>query len=56
MFIWSYEYVLTRCYGWSLKYTCLIPYADLLNHNTTAVDHCCVNVELEKKYNEWDKL
>ncbi len=56
LFIWSFEYVLTRCYGWSLKYTCLIPYADLLNHNPIAVDHCYVNIQLENKYDASKKV
>ena len=47
LFLWCYEYVLTRCYGWSVKYTSLIPFADLLNHNTSAVDHFFVDKNLE---------
>jgi hypothetical protein len=39
---------MTRCYGWSLKYTSLIPLADCLNHSPDAVDHCSIDTIKEK--------
>lgn len=32
-FLRAYNIVMTRCYGWSLPSTCLIPLADMCNHN-----------------------
>ena len=45
---------MTRCYGWSLKYTSLIPLADCLNHDGDSIDHYMVDIEIEtgKKISE----
>lgn len=32
VFYKAYNIVMTRCYGWSLPSTCLIPLADMCNH------------------------
>jgi hypothetical protein len=32
-FLSLYSQVCTRCFGWGLPYTCMIPMADNLNHN-----------------------
>lgn len=42
---------MTRCYGWSLPHSMLIPFADCLNHHYLAVDHCMVDMgnEIENK-------
>jgi len=39
---------MTRCYGWSLPYTMIIPFADCLNHHFYSVDHCMVDLDHEK--------
>lgn len=33
LFCRAYNIVMTRCYGWSLPSTCLIPLADMCNHS-----------------------
>lgn len=33
MFYWSNEFVMTRCFGWTLPSTSLVPMADMLNHS-----------------------
>jgi hypothetical protein len=47
---------MTRCYGWSIKHTSLIPIADCLNHHIDAVEHCLIDKNLEitsdKQYNQ----
>lgn len=48
LYIWAFQYVMTRCYGWSINFTSLIPIADCLNHHIDAVEHCVVDSELEK--------
>ena len=47
LYIWCFEYVMTRCYGWSLKYTSLVPFADSLNHHVDAVEHFICDPALE---------
>ena len=42
---------MTRCYGWSIKHTSLIPIADCLNHHFDAVEHCLIDIDLEKNPN-----
>lgn len=32
-FYWSNEFVMTRCFGWTLPSTSLVPLADMLNHS-----------------------
>ena len=39
LFYRSYELVMTRCFGWSLKSTSLVPFADMLNHSNNATTH-----------------
>ena len=43
MFFWAYELVMTRCFGWSLPSTCLVPFADMFNHNCEATTHYVVH-------------
>ena len=38
---------MTRCYGWSLPCTSLIPIADCLNHHYNSVGHCMIDKERE---------
>ena len=38
---------MTRCFGWSLPSTSLVPLADLLNHNYEMVTHYIINKKLE---------
>ena len=33
-FIWSLNFVQTRCYGWGFPETLLAPFADLFNHSS----------------------
>lgn len=33
LFYWSNEFVMTRCFGWTLPSTSLVPLADMLNHS-----------------------
>jgi hypothetical protein len=30
---WAATFVVTRRFGWGLPYSCLIPFADMLNHH-----------------------
>ncbi|CAD8146494.1 unnamed protein product [Paramecium octaurelia] len=47
-FYWAVECVMSRCFGWSLKSTCIIPIADFLNHSNKACTHYMVHKGLEK--------
>ena len=38
---------MTRCYGWSLPNTMLIPMGDCLNHHFSSIDHFMVDKEKE---------
>jgi len=35
MFFDTYDMVVSRCFGWSLPGTMMIPYADLANHHNS---------------------
>ena len=48
-FIWCHETVMTRCFGWSLPATMLVPMADFLNHSPDGTTHYVVNTEFERK-------
>jgi len=52
LYIWAYEFVMTRCYGWSLPSTILIPLADFLNHDKHGVDHYLIHEGFELKEKE----
>lgn len=39
---------MTRCYGWSLPSTVLIPLSDFLNHNEDGINHFMVHKKFEK--------
>ncbi|CAD8064909.1 unnamed protein product [Paramecium sonneborni] len=47
-FYWAVECVMSRCFGWALRYTCLIPIADFLNHSNRACTHYMVHQRLEQ--------
>ncbi|CAK69794.1 unnamed protein product (macronuclear) [Paramecium tetraurelia] len=47
-FFWAIECVMSRCFGWALKSTCLVPIADFLNHSNKACTHYMVHSALEK--------
>jgi hypothetical protein len=49
IFYWSYQFVMTRCYGWSLPSTCLVPFADMMNHSCESTTHYIVNSLYEKR-------
>lgn len=39
---------MTRCYGWSMPSTFLIPFADLMNHHNNTITHYMINTGIEK--------
>lgn len=51
-FLWCYEAVMTRCFGWSLPTTMLVPMADFMNHNPDGTTSYIVNTRFEKKEEE----
>lgn len=42
-----YSIVMTRCFGWGLPETMLVPFADFMNHNCSGVNHYTFNKKLE---------
>lgn len=46
-----YAFVMTRCFGWGLPETMLVPFADFLNHNCHGVHHYICNRKLEENSN-----
>lgn len=48
---------MTRCFGWSLKSTSLVPFADMLNHSNNATTHYVVHsgIENEKIFDDLKK-
>ena len=48
LYFWCYEFVMTRCYGWSLPSTVLVPLADFFNHNKDGVNHFLVHKKFEE--------
>ena len=42
-FMVCYKFVMTRCFGWSLPSTSMVPFADMLNHGIEAATHYMVN-------------
>ncbi len=42
---------MTRCYGWTMPGTFLVPLADMMNHSNSSTDHHWLNLknEFEKK-------
>lgn len=51
-FLWCYEAVMTRCFGWSLPTTMLVPMADFMNHNPDGTTSYIVNTRFERKEEE----
>ena len=51
-FLWAYQFVMTRCYGWTMNSTSLVPFADMLNHSKYATDHLIYNKRFERI---WEK-
>lgn len=43
---------MTRCFGWGLPETMLVPYADFLNHHSNGVHHYAFSINLEGKNNQ----
>ncbi len=43
---------MTRCFGWGLPETMLIPFADFLNHYSNGVHHYTYSTTLENGENE----
>lgn len=44
-----YGVVMTRCFGWGLPETMLVPFADLLNHHSNGVHHYAFSASLERR-------
>jgi hypothetical protein len=44
-----YGMVMTRCFGWGLPETMLVPFADFLNHHSNGVHHYAFSRTLEQK-------
>lgn len=51
MFIWAFELVMTRCFGWNLPGTFLVPLVDFFNHDKRGVNYFLFH----KKYEETEK-
>lgn len=47
-YYWSFEFIVTRVFGWTIPGANLIPFADMLNHGQKALDHCLVNTKQQK--------
>jgi len=43
---------MTRCFGWSLPNTMLVPMADFMNHNPDGTTHYIVNRKFERDEEE----
>lgn len=48
-FMIIYGKVTTRCFGWGLPETMVVPFADFLNHNDDSIYHYMLKAEYEKK-------
>lgn len=42
-FLWAYQLIMTRIFGYSLPCTCLVPFGDLFNHGNNSGTHYIVN-------------
>ena len=49
LFDYCFGVVMTRCFGWGLPETMLVPYADFLNHHSNGVHHYAFSMNLEGK-------
>ena len=38
-FLFTYDMVAARCFGWTLPGTMIVPYADLANHHNSDTSH-----------------
>jgi hypothetical protein len=47
IFDFCYGVVMTRCFGWGLPETMLVPFADFLNHHSNGVHHYAFSRQLE---------
>ncbi|KAM3135265.1 hypothetical protein pb186bvf_012563 [Paramecium bursaria] len=54
-FYWAAESVMSRCFGWSLKSTSMIPVADFLNHSNQACTHNMVHKIFEQNNEDFQK-
>ena len=48
LFIWCFEFAMSRCFGWVLPGTFLIPLADCMNHNKRGVNYFLFNKKFEE--------
>lgn len=48
LILWSYEFLMTRIFGYSLPCTCLVPFGDLFNHGNNSATHYIVNKLFEE--------
>lgn len=49
MFFDTYDMVVSRCFGWSLPGTMMIPYADLANHHNSDTQYELFNPKMHFK-------
>ncbi|KAL4495703.1 hypothetical protein ABPG72_014172 [Tetrahymena utriculariae] len=47
LFLWAYNIVMSRCFGYTQKGTCIVPFADCLNHNKYHATYFYVHKEFE---------
>eukprot|EP00826_Nyctotherus_ovalis_P063358 TRINITY_DN9288_c0_g1_i11.p1 TRINITY_DN9288_c0_g1~~TRINITY_DN9288_c0_g1_i11.p1 ORF type:complete len:207 (+),score=63.78 TRINITY_DN9288_c0_g1_i11:225-845(+) len=48
MFVFAYGNVVTRCFGWSLPCTMVVPFADAANHSSIDGDNELFDIQLHK--------
>lgn len=47
LFLWAYNTVMSRCFGYTEQGTCLVPFADCLNHSKYHATYFYVQHEFE---------
>ena len=47
---------MTRCFGWDLPCTCLVPVVDMLNHSNNAATYFLVNKMFESNFDDEEEL
>lgn len=55
LYYWSFEFVMTRCFGWSMPTTSLVPLADMLNHSYDGTTYNIINIKNETEKIKPDK-
>ena len=52
MFVRTYAQVCSRCFGWGIPHTSMIPMADNLNHSDRCISNEVVNIDLHPNIDE----